>query len=94
MHSIRHELGHSVRYTLTDSQYEKINAIRENILTKTGVTKWSMTDTIEHRKSAGKYLSYYALKNTDEFIAEAVAEFMDGNPRKTASDVIKIIRGK
>lgn len=94
MHGIRHELGHAVRYTISERQYKKIDAIRNEILGKTGISEWSMYDSVENRKVAGKYLSYYGLKDTDEFIAECVAEFMAGNPRKTATDVIKIIRGR
>ena len=94
MHAIRHELGHAVRYTITDNQYSEIERIRLSICDKIGLEEWSMGNSIELKRAAGRYLSHYGLADTDEFIAESVAEFLNGKPRKTASDVVRLLRGK
>lgn len=96
-HSIRHEIGHSVNMWLADtdgSKLKRISALRERITRDCGITSWSTSDTDEHIKSAGGFLSYYALRNDDEFVAEAIAEYMGGNPRETAKEVVEILLGR
>ena len=53
-----------------------------------------MNDSAENMKKAGQYLSYYALHDDWEFIAEAVAEYMGGSPRETARKVMDILLRK
>lgn len=93
-HFIRHELGHAIQHMATDHNKWKrarIEEMRKSIVDSIGITNWSMTDTPEHIKMAGRYLSYYGLKDTGEFIAESVAEYMGGNARETARKVVEIL---
>lgn len=93
-HAIRHETGHAIQHWLTDNNSDKFNKIaelRNNVMASCGITTWSLKDTPEHMKAAGNVLSYYALKNEGEFIAESVAEYMTGNPRDTAKQVVEIL---
>lgn len=94
MHSIRHELGHAVEKSLSQKQLEKIEELRLKIYTQCGITEWSMEDTSAHMKAAANYVSYYGLRNTGEFIAECIAEVMDGSPRSTARTVAAIVKGR
>ncbi len=91
-HQIRHELGHAVERLLDSVKTQKIEAIREKIVLDCGITKWSRQDKT-HFNEAGKYLSYYALETNGEFIAESIAEYLNGNPRNTAQMVVNIIFG-
>lgn len=93
-HTIRHEAGHAVQHWLTDNnsdKLDKLTELRENIKKICGITEWNMFDTKENMKKAGEFISYYALRDNGEFIAESVAEYMDGNPRETAKKVIEIL---
>ena len=63
-------------------------------MNKCGVTRWSETDSDEHMRAAGDILSYYALRDDREFVAECVVENMGGNPRKTAKEIIKILKSE
>lgn len=93
-HVIRHELGHAVQHMIIDQNVwkkKRIEAMRKDIADSIGITNWSMNDTKEHMKAAGEYLSYYGLKDTGEFIAESVAEYMSGNTRETAKKVVEIL---
>lgn len=93
-HTIRHELGHSVQHFLTDNNSDKLNRIseiRKKVMESCEIKEWSIEDSPENMKKAGKIISYYALRNDGEFIAESVAEYMNGNPRETAKSVIDIL---
>ena len=93
-HTIRHELGHSVQHFLTDNNSDKLNKIseiRKKVMESCEIKEWSIEDSPENMKKAGKIISYYALRNDGEFIAESVAEYMNGNPRETAKSVIDIL---
>lgn len=96
-HSIRHELGHAVDYALVrdkgiinNPKADKITALNNKVTEECGISRWSTGDR-EHFKAAGDKLSYYGLMNDKEFVAESVAEYMNGNPRDTAKAVIDIL---
>ena len=91
-HQIRHELGHAVEQMVDSMKLKKINSLREKIILDCNITKWSRQDKY-HFAKAGKYISYYALETNGEFIAESIAEYLNGNPRNTAQTVINIILG-
>lgn len=96
-HAVRHEFGHAVQHLFTDNNAEKlkkISTLREKILKDCKITEWKLDDTSENTKKAGDIISYYALRNDGEFIAESVAEYLNGNPRDTAKKVIEILLGK
>lgn len=92
MHSIRHELGHAVEKTLTSQQLSDIEQIRINTMQKLGIQE---VDVSNPNKAdmlvAGTELSYYGLKSTGEFIAESVAEYLNGHARTVAQSVVNII---
>ena len=96
-HSIRHELGHAIDYALVrdkgvlnNPKADRITALNNKISEECGISKWSVGDR-EHFKAAGEKLSYYGLMNDKEFVAESIAEYMNGNPRETAKAVVDIL---
>lgn len=96
-HFIRHEAGHAIQHMISNENLGKINKIdimRKEIMKDLGINKWDISDSYEHKKSAGKVISYYALRNEGEFIAESVAEYMAGKPRETAKKVVEILLEK
>jgi len=96
-HAVRHELGHAVGRWLTDADAVKRNrlsTLRNQLLKGCGIDSWDMNrNTIEQRLAAGRLISHYALKDEKELIAEAIAEYMAGNPRETAKKAIEILIG-
>lgn len=93
-HAIRHELGHAIEHMYTDtdkSKLEKISFLRKGIMKRHGIQKWNMEEDIAIVKKAGEDISYYALYDDGEFIAECVAEYMAGNPRTIAKKVVEIL---
>lgn len=94
LHTIRHELGHTIDFslkaTLSEVEYKRrigqINKLRSKIQEEVLRTK-------KGTQEYAKYLSRYAFTNTKEFIAESIAEYLDGNPRKTAKTVVNILLG-
>ena len=94
-HAVRHELGHAVEKSLTDAtKRNKIAVLRNQAMKNCGVTNWSMDDSSETMKKAGSLLSYYGLRSDDEFVAESVAEYLNGSPRELAAKVIDILLGR
>ena len=96
-HSVRHELGHAIDYAyvrdkgiLDNPKADKITALNSKTADDCGISRWSPSDR-EHFKVAGGKLSYYGLMNDKEFVAESVAEYMNGNPRETSRKVIDIL---
>lgn len=93
LHTIRHELGHAVhwgfvnrktvdsemRLQLIRELYEQIR--REALQTKTGTAYYPQK------------LSKYGMTNVNEFIAESIAEYMNGKPRETAKKVVELLIG-
>ncbi|MCD8207453.1 MAG: minor capsid protein [Bacteroidales bacterium] len=92
-HVIRHELGHAVEQMIkSDSdKMSEISSLRESLSQTCNVSEWSVADAVKNSKTAGEYLSYYGLRNDGEFIAESIAEYMNGEARETAQAVVDII---
>ena len=76
------------------AKQKQITALRNELEKVCGITQWSLNDSAGNMKKAGQYLSYYALRDDWEFIAEAVAEYMGGSPRETARKVMDILLRK
>lgn len=93
-HFVRHEVGHAIQHWLTDNDAAKLNKIsvlRQQVMKDCGITNWSMSDSKENMAKAGNVISYYALQKDGEFIAEAIAEYIAGNPRSVAKKVVEIL---
>ena len=70
----------------------EVKAIREDILKKCGIIDYASANKDKRLvKKAGEYISYYGLNDEGELIAESIAEYLNGNPRKTAMDVMNIL---
>ena len=96
-HVIRHEIGHGVGHWLTDNDAIKRNQLDVLLYqtrTDLGITTWSRDDTQENKRAAGERLSYYGLNNVQEFMAESIAEYVAGNPRQLATQVVNVLLGK
>ncbi len=99
--TIRHELGHSIHKSIYDSldsinlqKTKDIEDLWQDTVNKVGITKWVNNDkpeTMALLKKSSQYLSYYGLKDSHEFVAECVAEYMGGNPREVAKKCVEII---
>lgn len=93
-HFIRHELGHAVEEAYYNGNKELADAItdlRMKEWERIGITKWSNNGDKAIMKKAAERLSYYALADNSEFIAESVAEYMTGNPRELAREVVRLL---
>jgi len=94
-HAVRHELGHAIWYLLTEAdaaKRNKISALRNQLLKDCGIDVWFLNrNTKEQKQAAGKLISYYALRNDKELIAESIAEYMTGNPRGIARKVVELL---
>lgn len=97
-HGIRHELGHAIGYWYIGNSPEinkKISSLRKQVELDIGMDFWEgQYASAEITKKAGEVISYYALQDNNEFIAESIAEYMNGSPRETAQKVVKILLGK
>lgn len=99
-HTIRHELGHAIEQSLKSrSDYsdikDKIELMRLELMEKCEVTKYDPnTDQVNGKmQKIGDELSYYGISNSAEFIAESIAEYMNGNPREISKKVVSILTG-
>jgi len=91
LHTIRHEIGHAIheKFKLDKTvenitKLDMINNLRTEI----------MQEVLKSRKGTAaykEYLSKYGMTNTGEFIAESIAEYMNGNPREVAKKVVEIL---
>ena len=68
-----------MRLQLIRELYEQIR--REALQTKTGTAYYPQK------------LSKYGMTNVNEFIAESIAEYMNGKPRETAKKVVELLIG-
>jgi len=91
LHTIRHEIGHAIhekfKLDRTVENITKLDMIN-NLRTKI------MQEVLKSRKGTAaykEYLSGYGMTNTAEFIAESIAEYMNGNPREVAKKVVEIL---
>lgn len=91
MHAVRHELGHAVAHTLSDEKRAEIEALRQSLVERLGITVDIKNPPRLDMAMAGTELSYYGLKDVDEFIAESIAEYMDRGARNVAKSVVDII---
>lgn len=101
-HSVYHELGHAVQHMLLDNDAILKNKI-DVLYSKTysdimGSELWSISnkETITKgcsgAKSAG--FSYYGFRNSGEFVAESVAQYLlSDNPSDIAKKVVEILKG-
>lgn len=94
-HCIRHEIGYALEIMIRNEHPERIaeiREIREETIKKCGIIDYA-TSAEDSRlvKKTGEYISYYGLANESELIAESVAEYLNGNPRKVAMDVMSIL---
>ena len=92
--SIQKTITKSTSASMLTAKQKQIAALRNELEKACGITQWSLNDSAENMKKAGQYLSYYALRDNWEFIAEAVAEYMGGSPRETARKVMDILLRK
>jgi len=97
-HSVRHELTHAwvddqkrrmpdvwkIKETKLKELYDSIIEESSRQFEKTGV---------ELNEAFGKKLSIYGMKNLEEFIAEGVAEYLNGSPRAVAKQIYNILNG-
>jgi hypothetical protein len=98
---LSHELGHAVHHAFVpDALYDPKKSQLENLFEETkanlGVTKWQgCNEDMDKIKECGEVLSYYGLRNVNEFVAESVCEYMTSdNPREVAVKVYKILMGE
>lgn len=97
-HTFRHELGHAVSEVyMTPEKEKEIEKLFLGVRKKCNITVWDWdprTNPNAEREfvEAKKHLSYYGLKTTSEFVAESIAEYMNGNPRETAAKVVEILK--
>ncbi len=90
LHTIRHELGHAVHRALgTPEINAQLTALRKGIQDER--LRRNRSGDRNHKYS--DWLSEYGFTNTNEFVAESVAEYFAGNPRETASKVVEILMG-
>lgn len=91
MHTIYHEIGHAVsraieveKSTESMTRFQRIEALRKSIQNEVFQKKGGTAMYAD-------YLSKYGMTNMNEFIAESVAEYMVGNPRDTAKQVVDLL---
>lgn len=91
LHTIRHEIGHAIHEKIKlDKTVENITKLDMINNLRTEI----MQEVLKSRKGTAaykEYLSKYGMTNTGEFIAESIAEYMNGNPREVAKKVVEIL---
>jgi len=107
-HEIGHAVEHMILDNDYDKK-QKISELRAKVMYSFGfsqnevdsliskaTTPGSILSDIDRNnmKEAGKKLSYYALKDDGEFVAESVAEYLNGDARQISLDVIRILLGE
>jgi len=93
MHTIRHEIGHAVAATIRARNTPESIAAMKQI---DDLRRKIQADVLKAKAGTNGYIPYlskYGFTNTSEFIAECIAEYMNGSPRETARTVVNILRG-
>lgn len=92
MHTTRHEIGHGIFETIrrNDKDYELKSKKILDIMNK--IKDSAPEEVKKRRKYYSGYLSEYGFDSIDEFVAESVAEFLNGKPRETARAVVEILK--
>ena len=102
-HSVYHELGHAVyreKCAMNSEISEKIVDLYSkkyyNIVGNNQWTKNINANSIKWISNAKKEnFSYYGLRNENEFVAEAIAQyFCSDNPSDISKEVVKILLGE
>lgn len=98
-HPIRHELAHawvndqrlynSLEWKIKRGKLEELYA---NFISQTH--RLEKIEDVKYEKACKRYLSYYATKDVDEFIAEGVAEYLNGSPRGFSRQIVSILLGQ
>ena len=58
-------------------------------------TKWNKDDWSKYTEAVKKAeVSFYSLRDIQEFGTECIAEYLSGNPRSVAKEVCEILLGK
>lgn len=102
LHSIYHELGHAIQHKICDSDPAIANRIEilykrtfKEILGNDINYNWRLDKSLENSqavKNAG--FSYYGLRNSGEFIAEAIAQYYTmPDPSEISKKVIAVLKG-
>lgn len=92
-HTLRHEYGHAIieKYKLSDDwalKEKAINDIMQSIKDKAN------SDFSKKKKYYSSVISEYAMSGIDEFIAESIAEYLNGKKcRDTAKRIVSILLG-
>lgn len=97
-HPVRHEMTHAWIYDqirLHPNEWAvkkaQLNELYESFMNDaSGLIK---TEGVKLREAYGRLLSYYASENLDEFIAEGVAEYLNGGTRPLSRQIVKILLG-
>ena len=95
-HSFRHELTHAwllqrKRDRAFFSNLYKAYDYRKSLLD--GLTSLSESDKILKKRELLSLYGLDPLGEPDDFICECFAEYLNGNPRETATEVVKILLG-
>ena len=90
LHTIRHELGHAIHRAIETPEINaQLTALRKSIVDE----RMNRHRQGDHNHKYSDWLSEYGMTNTNEFVAESVAEYLAGNPRETAAKVVEILIG-
>lgn len=95
-HPVRHELTHAwindqVRLHPVEWEIKKGKLLILFESFKTEASRLISDEGVKSKLAYGRLLSYYASDNLDEFIAEGVAEYLNGSARPLARQIVEIL---
>lgn len=102
MHAVYHELGHAAQHMVLDNdpiKKDKVDVLYKQVFSDImgEGTVWSEKDPrlLELAKKAKKNgTSFYAMRNSDEFVAESIAQYFCSNkPSDITKSVVAILNG-